>query len=190
MSFRILYFSLTIIFALIACEKYEDIAGYQEYFIPKGEHSSKGKTIDELTNTTLAYDVIFDNSCKYDLNSSDQADINKLFGFADCNSNHHNNSARFGWRWNNNQLEILSYYYVNEKRKHEFLTAIELDKPYRMSIEIVDHQYKFEIENVLEAVYYERGNTCNKGLHYLLFPYFGGNQTAPHDMKIYMRRVY
>jgi hypothetical protein len=190
MNFRIPFFSILIILLFSTCEKYEDIVGYNEYFIEKGRHSSKGKSFDELTNTVLTYDVIFDESAKYKINDADQADINKLFGFSDCNSNHQSNSARFGWRWYNDQLEILSYNYVNGKRTFEFLTTVDFHQPYRFSIKLDGSKYVFTIEDQLEPTYYERGNVCHKGLHYLLFPYFGGNIEAPHDIKIFMRRIY
>lgn len=190
MNFRILYFSFCLFVGLFSCEKYEDIAGYNEFYIKQGGHSSKGKTIEELRNTVLEYDVIFDESARYTLPAADQADINKLFGFADCNSNHHENSARFGWRWNNEQLEILAYNYGNGKRTFTYLTSFKLNTSYRMKIELVDDKYRFSIDGMMDSRDFQRGQVCNKGLHYLLFPYFGGNQPAPHDIRIYMRRVF
>ena len=59
-----------------------------------------------------------------------------------------------------------------------------------MAIEIVDSKYVFRIKDKIEPTSYERGNVCGKGLHYLLFPYFGGNTKAPQDIRIFMRRIY
>jgi len=188
MKQRFLYFFISLLF--FGCEKYEDIVGYHEYIVKEGTHFSKGKTLDELTSSVLTYDVIFNETAIYSIGSVNQFDVNKLFGFSDCNNNHQVNSARFGWRWNNNQLEILSYTYVNGIRDFELLSVIELNKSYRFSIQLTESNYFFKIDDVLEATSFERGGACSKGFYYMLFPYFGGDIVAPHDISVFMKRIY
>jgi hypothetical protein len=36
----------------------------------------------------------------------------------------------------------------------------------------------------------ERKNTGEKGLYYMLWPYFGGSVPAPHDITIQIGRIY
>ena len=177
------------IFLIFSCEQYEDVAGYREYEIKKDSHYSNGPGYSELGNSYLSYDIIFDESAKYNLNGPDQADINKLFGFSDC-GHHHENSARFGWRWYNNQLEILSYCYINGIRTHNYLASVELNKSYRYVIELDNGAYRFRIIDKINHFEVTRGEDCKQGLYYLLYPYFGGNQEAPHDISIFMRRIY
>lgn len=175
----------------VSCEKYEDIAGYKEYLIKEGKHGAEDTGGGEMTDHALVYDIIFDSTCVYEIASEDQADINKLFGFSDCNDLHHANSARFGWRWYQNELQILSYTYNNDVVSYQELGAVEFDKSYRYIIYINEDSYEFYIEGIMnETVSVDRGNTCDAGYYYFLWPYFGGNQTAPHDMKIFMRRIY
>ena len=123
------------------CEDYEGLP-YQLYTIKEGRHSS-AHSVELLNRSFLVFDVIFDESAKYFTNNpANQADVNKLFGFADCNEMHQNNSLRFGWRWNpnpdpkllkekggvvdpNGMVEILAYCYVDSKRIIEPLTYVE-----------------------------------------------------------------
>jgi hypothetical protein len=48
---------------------------------------------------------------------------------------------------------------------------------------VTDNSYMFQLNNQ-EPVYIERGTTCDKGLYYMLWPYFGGTIPAPHDVSI------
>lgn len=183
--------SIFLFLALFSCEEYEDIVGYKEFLIKENRHSADETPVDEMHSHELIYDVIFDSSAIYSINEADQADINKLFGFADCNDFHHDNSARFGWRWYENELQILAYIYANEQRLTQKLGSVELGKPYRYIIYLNDNSYQFYIDGVTpEVVEMTRGSTCDKGFYYILFPYFGGNIEAPHDISIFMRRIY
>lgn len=112
-----------------------------------------------------------------------QHDINKLMGFSDCNALHHDNSARFGWRWLDGNLEIHAYVYNNGERHSEYIGRVELNISYRYELAIHGDYYVFNLEGA-EPVFMERTSNCNKGFYYMLFPYFGGNETAPHEMLI------
>lgn len=179
---------ILLIITLFSCEKYDGLP-YKEFKIKKGEHSSNHEV--ELMHTRfIAYDVIFDSSVIYiSQNTGNQGDINKLFGFADCNDHHHNNSARFGWRWNPDSVavEILAYYYVNAVRKNKFLMTVQPGEEHTYVIHYHDDGYAFKIDNKIDVIV-ERGDVCSRGEYYLLYPYFGGDETAPHDVRIFMSR--
>ena len=161
-----------------------------DFLIKSGEHYSNRllyKTFNILnTRRFLSYIVSFSKECQYTLNKEDQADINKLFGFS-YGWNHHRNSARFGWCWNNNQLEIYSYVYEAGIRKSNFITVVDLDKEYKMSIQDEDDQWVFIINNDWGSpiqTFVEKNCKFTCGLK--LWPFFGGNNPAPHDMTITM----
>jgi hypothetical protein len=126
--------------------------------------------------------VLFDSSAIYKtIDPVNQYDINKLYGLADCNTFHQQNSARMGWCWVKNKLEIHAYGYKNGVRKSEFITAIPIGKPAEMSIEMQDSTYLFRVND--KFVELPRG--CNgEGNGYKLYPYFGGDEFAPHDITI------
>jgi hypothetical protein len=136
--------------------------------------------------------VVFDASCRYHLNGIDQLDINKLFGIGFLVGGHHKDSARFGWRWDVEvgAVEIFAYCYVSGKRAYEHLGYAAIGKKYSMGIIITDDEYLFDIDCIDDPTNYFSVVTIpfrhNKWLSYPLGVFFGGNQTAPHDIKISM----
>ena len=85
-------------------------ATYKTYVIPKGKHYANGIHFTPYSGTTLSFSAIFDNSAIYNFTDPHtKYDQNTLYGFADNGANHRDFSARFGWRWFNNQLQIAAY---------------------------------------------------------------------------------
>lgn len=154
------------------------------YIITKGGHSSNNG-FKKLSTNLMRFEVQFDSTAIYQtVNPANQADINKLYGLSDCNSDHHTNSARFGWRWYNNRLEIHAYTYVNKQRASEYITSVEMGKQNVFELRLEDNQYVFLLNDV--RVVMPRGCT-GSGEGYLLYPYFGGDEVAPHDITIRIR---
>lgn len=156
--------------------------GYKEYLIKKGNHYSNGFSIN-FNNFEISKDVIFTESCQYTLNSEDQADINKLFGLSD-GINHSKWSARFGWRYYKNNIEILAYVRSNKKIIFHILGTTKPDEVVHCKLQIFLDKYRFIFN---ENVYDVPRNNKYDGYRYALKPYFGGNNPAPHDIKIYMK---
>jgi len=176
----------------LACEKYEDTVPFREFLIPQGKHSSVHR-LSEIEHEWISYDVIFDESAIYTTEDpNNQADINKLFGFAECNSNHEENSIRFGWRWLNDRLEILSYQHLDGDILWEYIGSVDLNTPYRFSIYMFDDRYELEVVEISDKNKRMKRSelVCNKGAYYQLWPYFGGDETAPQDISIFMRQRY
>jgi len=132
----------------------------------------------------------FDPSCIYDLKSVDQYDINKLFGWGQLY--HETNSARLGWVWNleKKKMEIHAYCHVNGKRETNWICDVDCDKWYIGEIWLENDSYYFRVLNddktdILGYTQIQYAFKINIG--YTLKPYFGGNQTAPQDMKIFLQ---
>lgn len=159
-----------------------------EFVIPKGQHYAvREDSIVWLNITALNFDVIFDSSAIYKTNNiANQGDINKLYGFAD-NDHHQTNSARLGWRWYNNQLQLHAYVYKFKKRSSKFLKAIPFNQPVSCSIAIKGGTYIFVADE--DTVALSRGPQQATAAGYKLFPYFGGDETAPHDIKIKIKEI-
>ncbi len=157
------------------------------YQIKKGNHHSTRK-VELLQTDKLRFFATFNNTAIYSSKiAENQWDTNKLFGFSDCNSHHHENSARFGWRWIEDRIEVLTYTYVDGQREIFKIGETSIDTKKFYSIEVTEDQYIFEFDN--ETISVERSNSCRRGIYYLLFPYFGGDETAPHDISIVIERV-
>ncbi len=159
---------------------------YETFVIPEGKHSS-GIHIEQLQTRNLNFRVMFNETAQYtSAKKENQHDINKLIGFSDCNDQHHSNSARFGWRWLNDALEIHAYCYVQGQRVSEYVGTIEINQSYHFQLSFDDDAYHFFLEGH-PTVTIDRHASCNRGIYYMLFPYFGGDEVAPHDISIKIR---
>jgi hypothetical protein len=176
------------ILILAACEPEADL--FQQFVIPKGKHAAANRSVQSLQSDVLSFDAKFNSTARYDFKEDGFQDSkNKLLGFADCNSMHHENSARFGWQWFNNRLEIYAYCYVNSNRVEKFIGVAELDEVNHYEIRLRGNEYIFQF-NDEEPIAIERGNVCNQGVYYMLWPYFGGTLPAPHTVSIDVRINY
>lgn len=167
---------------LASCEEQEMLS--RMFVVQKGEHYASPRLVQSLQSNTLDFRATFNESAIYEFeDKSFQDSKNKLLGFSDCNSLHHDNSARFAWQWYNGRLEIFAYCYVNGERKEEFLGIVKLNEENRYKLKVMDGNYIFQLNNQ-EPVHMERAETCDRGMYYMLWPYFGGTLSAPHDISI------
>jgi hypothetical protein len=159
----------------------------REFKIPQGSHRSYPIVTKAFVGTKMGITAIFDESAKYEFSkdsSSDQGDINKLYGFSDCNGPHLQNSARFGWNWYQNKLSIYAFTHVSGQMNFRYLSDVEFNKPYSGTIQIHPDKrsYIFNFNGI--SVQMDRGCQDQKAWGYELLPYFGGQQVAPHDITI------
>lgn len=158
------------------------------YTIKKGEHRS-GLHFGFTFGNKVCFSAIFDESCIYELEGNGKYDINKLFGMS-TSYHHHKNSCRFGWRCvDGENIEILAYTYVNSARlDSEVIGTVKPNESFYASIRVYNDKYvyNFNNEKLLEV-----DNTDGRKwwFKYKLYPYFGGNKTAPNEMKIKMKKL-
>lgn len=165
-----------------ACEEEADLS--RMFVMPQGEHYASPRLVQSLQSNTLNFKATFNESAIYYFeNNAFQDSKNKLLGFSDCNSLHHENSARFAWQWYSERLEIYAYCYVNGTRVEKFIGTVDLNTENRYQLKVTDDNYVFQL-NSQEPIHIARGNSCDKGLYYMLWPYFGGTIPAPHDVSI------
>lgn len=184
-----------ILFVLFSCNK-------EKLSILKGSHSGSstftkytirtGKQYcDENTFTSTSYSELkfvakFDSSAIYStINADNQSDINKLYGFSDNNSTHQQFSARFGWRWSDNKLRLFGYVYNNGVRDSKELGTVAIGAENSCSIKINPKSYVFTLNGVVDSL--PRASTTAKATGYKLYPYFGGDETAPHNIYIWIK---
>jgi hypothetical protein len=153
--------------------------------IPKGAHYSLPKVVKPFVGNSMDMTILFDKSTKYELApefSSDQGDLNKVYGFSDCGSHHSRNSARFSWRWFENRLEVFAFTHKDGNFSYAFLSEVEVDRPYKASIELSKDRMRYIYTFNGMKVEMERGCVTDKSIGYHLLPYFGGQQVAPNDI--------
>ncbi len=189
-SIRTFFLATLTISCLFGCEPTPDDILTRHFHIAENEHYSTPRVFETLQSNQLVFTAIFDQSAVYDLGDPAlQSSKNKLLGFSDCNSMHHENSARFAWQWFNDQLEIYAYCYVNGTRVEKFVGVVALNAASSYRIELTSTHYRFHL-NDEPVVEIERGGTCDRGIYYMLWPYFGGELAAPHNVHIAIRQHY
>lgn len=164
------------------------------FTIKKGKHFSN-QFLYKMYNffnfkKKVEYIVKFPSSCIYELNKKDQMDINKLFGFS-LGVLHHQNSVRFGWNYLEGKIILHAYCYEDGKRNNSFITRIPLDQEFKLGIFVEENVYTFVVEN-LKTNHKSKVKMYGKQkfkFGYNLWPYFGGNNPAPHDMSIELTKI-
>jgi len=165
------------------------------YTIEAGNHYANGTNFGfHSSGQTVVKIAVFSPNCEYDLGNVNQADINKLYGFSvGLFSGNDYNSARFGWRWSisKGKIELLAYVYVNGTRINEwdadtFLSDVALSTEIYTEIAVMANQYRFRtVYNGVEVMkYLPRGGN---GAGYNQYPYFGGDEVAPHTMTLELK---
>lgn len=162
------------------------VVKYTSYTIPAGAQYCEQEHFETIATNAIYFTVLFDSSAVYTTkNTSNQADINKLYGFSDNRAHHHSFSARFGWRWYNNKLTLHGYIYNDSVREYKELGAIAIGKPARCAILVRKDQYAFVLNG--DTTHMRRTSKTDRAEGYRLYPYFGGDEYAPHKITIQIR---
>jgi hypothetical protein len=140
----------------------------------------------------ISRQVAFDYSAKYLLPAEDTDDVNKLFGIGYL-WNHHKESARFGWDWNDDKstINLFAYTYVGGKRDFRKICEINRYVKYRLAIEVYPDGYEFTVFDInksmmMRSLFVVHHHKKKWSFHLGLF--FGGNRTAPHPITIEIKK--
>lgn len=162
------------------------------YLIPQGEHRSVWFPRFHVKGDHFKMKAQFNSSCRYRIPDSDQNDINKLGGLG-YGFNHHQNSFRIGWRWNvkSKRVEIFSYCYIDGDVEYDLIYNCGDTATLSFDIRRVwfVERYKWVIhieENGITSMRYVNAPQRLPDYGFKLYPYFGGDHTAPHDIEIRM----
>lgn len=154
------------------------------------------------------WNVLFEDSCRYDLKTDDQFDINKVIGISYVYGKfrpakvpwwklwayHHNDGARFGWRYwtDTGKIELSAYCYIGSRRMILHLGFVEIGEPYRLQLNVTRLSYVFDVYDLEQD---RAVGGCSiphlhrKKLQYRLGPYFGGDSVSPAEMKIQIQEL-
>jgi hypothetical protein len=189
-----LFYSVLAIMLFTSCSKQETLISQNkkevsipkvvnEYIIKKGNHYCEQNQLQLLNASSINASVTFDSSAVYiSLQESNQGDVNKLIGFSDCGNDHQQNSARLGWSWNGQNVVIYAYAYVNRERKIKTLGNFNINQAFNCAVSAAGGYYRFEAGNHVDSI--PRFCSGDNSYRYKLFPYFGGDEVAPHEMRI------
>lgn len=161
--------------------------------IEAGEHESlpKRKAGVLFSPTEVSATVTFDSSCIYDIGKVDEQDWNKVIGLGFVGSKdqdvtvgtppHQVDGARVGWRWNpqRGRIDLGAYTYVEGKRIDFKVAETALNTPTRLTIKIDYDRKLYQILGGKPIPF-----THTKTFAYKAGLYFGGNQPAPHRIRV------
>lgn len=162
-------------------------ASYSNFTIRQGQHYCDQNSVKSVRTSEMKFMVKFDNSAIYQtVIAENQYDINKLWGFTEGISNQYN-SARIGWSWNNDALRLYGYVYANGVRYYQEITPVTIGADITCSIKLAGNTYLFNVDGV--SVSLPRGPATSQASGYQQYPYFGGDETAPHLITILIKSL-
>ncbi|HEY1114164.1 MAG TPA: hypothetical protein VGE66_11415, partial [Chitinophagaceae bacterium] len=154
-----------------------------------GGHYADKNVYKPIEVEEMRFAVRFDSSAIYQtVLAENQWDINKLYGFSDNNADHHQYSARFGWNWREGALRLHAYVYNKGVVESRELATVAIGAEKVCSIRVTGGAYLFSIDGKMMAAM-PRQSTSERGKGYQLYPYFGGDEVAPHDIRILVKNL-
>jgi hypothetical protein len=161
---------------------------YTTYLIRKGNNFCDQTGFRSVTvNGAMNFMAKFDQSAIYTtIDPLNQFDINKLWGFSEGFSNSFN-SARVGWAYNNGALRLYGYVYAKGVRHSREITTVAIGSDVSCSIRLNGSSYVFTVNGV--SVSLPRGTTTTRASGLQQYPYFGGDERAPQDIRIQVRPI-
>lgn len=155
---------------------------FTTYTIQQGAHYCDQSSLKSVKTSEMKFAVVFDASAIYtSLDPVNQYDINKLYGFSEGLSNQYN-SARIGWNWYDNALHLHAYVYNKGARLYQEIKTVAIGAEIQCSIKVSGSNYIFTADGV--QVTLSRGVSASTASGYQQYPYFGGDEVAPHKITI------
>lgn len=155
------------------------------FVIPAGAHYSNESSYKTGDCTELRFAVRFDSSAVYTTKDPEnQYDVNKLYGFSDNGASHHQFSARIGWRWSDQALRLFGYTYNTGRFAFEEIAAVSIGEVHECSIVVAGSSYIFTVNG--KSITMPRLSEGTSASGYRLYPYFGGDEAAPHEIHIWI----
>jgi hypothetical protein len=175
-------------------ERQQPPSTFKKYTIQQGAHYCDQNALTRISGSSMNFVAKFDSTAIYPAVITDYNhayDVNKLWGFSEGISNQYN-SARIGWRWLNDELQLFAYVYINGTLLRDpisydppFIKSVKIGSEINCRIAISGASYIFTVDGVV--VQTARGATGSKYSGYQQYPYFGGSLTAPHLINIYIK---
>lgn len=156
------------------------------YTIEEGSHSSGVHFKLHSGKNQLKFYAKFSADCLYDLGNSNNHDINKLYGLTWGLFND-KNSFRIGWNCSaqNGKIQLYAYIHRNGVRSWESIGEVDVEQEFEVYVEF-DRTGNIILvsnsEGYVGFINYNFNGVVKYG--YYNWPYFGGDEVAPHTMNI------
>lgn len=152
------------------------------YTINEGCHYSQHLLRLTYNRRILISKVMFHSDCWFPLILPDDYAINKLIGWS--RGHHHTCSVRCGWRPAaiSGYIDLFLYVYSKGHRHEKFFMTVECNKEFKL-IMLISSKGHITFSALGKYLTLQEID-LNIKPGYILFPYFGGNNVAPHDINI------
>lgn len=158
---------------------------FTQYNIAAGGHYCDKTSVKPINISAMLFKVKFDSSAIYtSIDPVNQYDINKLYGFTE-GQDPHVNSARIGWAYNDGKLRLYAYAYNNQQRLSQEISTVNIGETINCAIKFDSLNYIFIVKDRQVKLSRALSGVIAQG--YQLFPYFGGDEVAPHPIRIYIK---
>ena len=190
------YICLAVFIIINSCKKEQTITAtppaaaapeeiFIQYNIATGDHYCDKSSVKPVTLSAMLFKVKFDSSAIYtSVDPINQYDINKLYGFTE-GQDPHVNSARIGWAFNDGKLRLYAYAYNNQQRLSQEIGTVNIGETINCAIKLDSLNYIFNVNE--KQVKLSRAQAGVTAQGYRLFPYFGGDEVAPHPIRIMIK---
>jgi len=181
-----------VVVLLAACQKEIPVAPTADnatdstrFTIRRGNHFCDQSRVKAISTSNMSFTVKFNASAVYTtVDPANQTDINKLWGFSE-GSDHQFNSARIGWAYHSGALRLYAYVYDKGVRAHQEITPVTLNTVIPCSIKLNGANYLISANGL--TVTMPRGLSTPQANGYQLYPFFGGDETAPQDITLHIQ---
>ena len=160
---------------------------FTTYLIRTGQHYCDQSTLKSVKTSEMKFVARFDSSAIYQsINPINQLDINKLYGFSEGYNNQYN-STRIGWRWSDGALRLFGYVYKLGVRYSQEITSVPFNTDINCSIKLSGTNYIITAKGI--SINMPRGSSSITASGYQQYPYFGGDELAPHNIYIKIQNL-
>ncbi|MEO5984416.1 MAG: hypothetical protein ABIP80_02860 [Ferruginibacter sp.] len=160
---------------------------YDQYNISRGNHYCDESTIKAINFSEQVFNVKFDSTAIYKtIVPLNQYDVNKLYGFSE-GMDPHVNSARIGWAYLDDTLRLYAYSYKEGVRETQEISPVLIGNVINCSIKLENKSYIFSVNG--KKVRLDRSSDVPIATGYQLYPYFGGLESAPHKISIFIKEL-
>ena len=162
-----------------------DVVTPISYRIRAGQQYCDQSALVFTPKTTLSFSATFDNSAIYVSQlPENQNDINKLYGFSDCNTHHSIASARFGWKLARQRFADICLLLSQRRTGLAGVGRGASKHGLRLPAQYRGRELRFSPFRDNKTVIARGCTLVESTQRYLLYPYFGGDEVAPHDITI------
>jgi hypothetical protein len=168
-----------------------------DFHIKKGKHDASNEglrvhlvKLGKKHDRRVAFKVNFPQSVIYTTsNPANQSDANKVMGISVGRI--HEDSIRLGWTWDPkaNKVQLRFYAYYNAQRQITDLIQVPLDQWVDVEIKMNDSGMSVRAGSAFVEKQVPLGWKGLTTTAILRTAYFGGDETAPHDIIVKVKDI-